>query len=141
MDAHYAKPLPVIETLVRPFWEHARAQRLAVQQCCQCGDHHFPPSPVCPECLSTEQAWVVVSGRATLVSWASFHRAYWDALRDDVPYDVCVVRLAEGPLLVSNFAGATPPHLRAGLPLKVVFEAVSAEVSLAKFVVDVEENP
>ena len=138
MGTPYTKPLPVIDALTAPYWAHAKAHELAVQKCNACGHRHFPPSPVCPECLSEDQAWEVVSGRAKLVSWASFHRAYWDSYRDDVPYDVCVVELEEGPVLVSNFAGPVPDHLRMGLPLRVVFDDVTPEISLARFAVDTE---
>ena len=136
----YKKPLPVVDELNRPFWEHARAHRLAVQGCNACGDVHFPPSPVCPECLSEDQSWQVASGRATLLTWASFHRAYWDAYQDALPYDVCVVRLAEGPLMVSNFAGAAPAGLRMGLPLRAVFDDVTPEISLVKWTAEEEQS-
>ena len=129
----YDKPLPVIDELTRPFWDHAREHRLAVQRCNACGDLHFPPSPVCPVCLSSEQDWQRVSGAATLMSWARFHRAYWDGFRQSLPYDVCVVRLAEGPVLVSNFAGAPPASPHMGMALRVVFDDVTPEISLPRF--------
>jgi uncharacterized OB-fold protein len=132
----YAKPLPTIDPLIRPYWAHAKAHRLSVQKCHACGDLHFPPSPVCPRCLSEDQGWHVASGRATLVSWGRFHRAYWKSFGEDVPYDVCVVQLEEGPMIVSNFAGETPDGLHLGLRLKAVFDDVTPEVSLVRFVVD-----
>ena len=94
----YDKPLPTITPLNSGFWEHARQHRLAMQVCTQCGDVHFPPSPVCPKCLSDEQEWRPVSGRGELVSWVEFHRAYWPGFADDLPYRACVVKLEEGPL-------------------------------------------
>lgn len=135
MEPNSNMPLPVIDDLTRPFWDAARAHRLVVQRCQACGDVHFPPSPVCPACLSEDQVWQEASGRATLLSWATFHRAYWDGVKDAVPYDVCVVRLAEGPLMVSNFAGPTPEGLRLGLPLAAVFHDVAPEVSVVRWVV------
>jgi hypothetical protein len=129
----YNKPLPVIDLLTRPYWEHARAHRLAVQACRSCGDRHFPPSPVCPHCLSEEQTWEVVSGLGTLLTWGRFHRAYWPGYKEDLPYDVCVVRLNEGPLVVSNFAGPVPDGLRTGLPLRATFDDVTPEISLVRF--------
>ena len=134
MDTPYNKPLPVVDALTRPYWEHAKAHRLAVQTCRDCGDRHFPPSPVCPRCLSDAQGWEVVSGRGTLLSWGRFHRAYWNGYRDELPYDVCVVQLDEGPLIVSNFAGTVPDNLHLGMPLRAVFDDVTPEVSLARFV-------
>jgi len=130
----YTKPLPGIDPLTQPYWEHARAHRVASQKCNTCGDLHFPPSPVCPACLSSDQGWQVLSGRGTLLTWGRFHRAYWDSFRDDVPYDVCVVKLQEGPLIVSNFAGPAPEGLHMGMPLRAVFDDVTPEVSLVRFV-------
>ena len=72
MQTPYRKNLPVIDALMAPYWAHAKAHRLAVQKCAGCGDRHFPPSPVCPECLSEDQSWDVVSGRGTLLSWDQY---------------------------------------------------------------------
>lgn len=135
----YNKPLPAIDDLTRPYWEHARAHRLSVQACLDCGHRHFPPSPVCPECLSDHQEWQVVSGRGTLMSWVSFHRAYWNGWRDELPYHVCVVRLEEGPMIVGNFSGELPSGLKMGTPLRAVFDDVTPEVSLVRFVVHRQE--
>lgn len=129
-----AKPLPVIDALTEPFWDHARSHRLAVQRCVDCGDHHFPPSPVCPVCLSDDQDWQVVSGLGTLVSWAVFHRAYWPGFQPDLPYPVCLVQLDEGPLLVSNFRNGLPDGVRAGMRLRAVFDDVTETVTLPRFV-------
>ncbi|MGE0719900.1 MAG: Zn-ribbon domain-containing OB-fold protein, partial [Alphaproteobacteria bacterium] len=96
----YAKPLPKLDALNRPFWELARDHKLAVKTCDACGHRHFPPGPVCPACLGKEQSWEVVSGRGTLLSWVTFHRAYWGGFAGDLPYDVCLVELDEGPVLV-----------------------------------------
>jgi uncharacterized OB-fold protein len=127
------KPLPIPDLLTAPFWENARRHRLSVQRCRDCGDRHFPPGPVCPRCLSEDQTWEVVSGYGTLVSWVTFHRAYWDGVKDALPYDVCLVRLDEGPLLLSNFMGERPAGLREGLKLEVVFDDVTQDVTLPKF--------
>ena len=128
----YSKPLPKTDPLVKPFWDHAHAGRLAVQACDDCSDRHFPPSPVCPNCNSDRQSWQPVSGRGTLESWVTFHRAYWPGFQEDLPYDVWLVRLAEGPLLVSallgNAAGA-----RLGAAVEVVFDQVTDAVTLPKW--------
>jgi uncharacterized OB-fold protein len=134
-SASYAKPLPKPDPLSAPYWEHAWNHRLSIQRCSHCGDRHFPPSDVCPACLSGEQEWEVVSGRATLVSWVRFHRAYWDGYRapGETPYDVCLARLEEGPLVLSNFAQGIPENARMGMPLKAVFDDVAEGVSLVRF--------
>ncbi len=128
----YSKPLPRLDPLFRPFWEHAQAGRLVVQTCDSCGDRHFPPSPICPVCNSDGQSWTPVSGRGTLESWIAFHRAYWSGFQPDLPYDVCLVRLAEGPLLVSNLLGGTE-GAKLGAAVEVVFDHVTDTITLPKW--------
>jgi len=128
----YDKPLPRIDTLTKPFWDAARENRLVVQHCTACGDTHFPPSPVCPNCLSLDQVWQDASGRGTLQSWIDFHRAYWSGFRDNLPYRVCLVQLDEGPLLVSNLVGNSD-NARLGAVVEVVFDAVTDTVTLPRF--------
>jgi uncharacterized OB-fold protein len=134
MSETYNKPLPQITPLDRPFWDAARENRLVVQACPDCGDMRFPPSPICPKCLNAEQTWQPCSGRATLESWVDFHRAYWAGFNDALPYRVCLVRLAEGPLLVSNLMGDSDAAI--GAALHVVFDKVTDDITLPKFVMD-----
>lgn len=131
----YNKPLPQIDGINKPFWDAARRNTLVVQVCESCGHKHFPPTPSCPRCLSKSQTWQAVSGRGTLESWIDFHHAYWAGFKDELPYRVCVVRLEEGPLLVSNLLedSGTP---KLGAPVHVVFENVTEEITLAKFAID-----
>ena len=128
----YNKPLPKIDSLNQGFWNNARAGKLTVQACKECGDKRYPASPVCPKCLSSDQEWVAVSGKGTLESWVDFHRAYWDGFKEDLPYRVCLVRLTEGPVMVSNLVGPSD-HAKVGAPVDVVFDAVTDEVTLPKF--------
>ncbi len=128
----YNKPLPRLDTLNPPFWAAAKEGRLLLQHCPSCGDIRFPPGPVCPKCLAADQDWVEASGRGTLQSWIDMHRAYWDGFKDDLPYCVCLVQLDEGPLLVSNLIG-TADNPSIGAAVKVVFDAVTDDVTLPKF--------
>jgi uncharacterized OB-fold protein len=128
----YNKPMPRIDPLNKPFWDAARQGRLVVQTCDACHDVRFPPSPRCPKCLSSAQSWKQASGMGTLESWVDFHRAYWDGFKDDLPYRVCLVRLAEGPLLVSNLVGDSAAA-KLGAAVRVVFDRVSEDTALPKF--------
>jgi uncharacterized OB-fold protein len=46
---------------------------------------------------------------------------------------VVVIQLKEGPRMVSNLVGIKPHDIRCGMPVEVVFEKLSDEVSLPKF--------
>lgn len=126
------KPLPKITPLNRPFWEMTRKSVFSIQTCRACGDRHISESPVCPKCLSSDQEWQPASGTGTIESWVDFHRAYWDGFKEELPYRVCLVRLAEGPLFISNLVG-DQEGLKHGAPVKVVFRAVNEDVTLPGF--------
>ena len=128
----YNKPLPKLGTLNKPFWAGAREGKFLLQHCPACGDTRFPPGPVCPKCLAGDQTWIEASGQGTLESWIDMHRAYWDGFKDDLPYRVCLVRLEEGPVVVSNLVDKTD-NLRMGAPVKMVFDAVTDSVTLPRF--------
>lgn len=130
-----SKPQPRITPLNKPFWDYALKGIYALQRCDACGDAHVPESPVCPRCLSDRQSWKPASGKGTLESWADFHRAYWDGFKDELPYRTCLVRLDEGPLVVSNLVG-DQAGIRIGARVHVVFEAVAEGVALPKFALD-----
>lgn len=126
------RPLPTITPLTAPFWENARNNVLALQYCEACGDVRLPPLPVCPKCLSARQAWRPASGDGRLQSWIVFHRAYWDGMKEAVPYPVCLVELAEGPIFLSNLVGDRG-KARLGAPVRVTFEKVSDAITLPQF--------
>ncbi len=128
----YNKPLPRLDTLNEPFWAAAKQGKLLLQHCPSCGDVRFPPGPVCPKCLAGDQDWIESSGKGVLESWIDMHRAYWDGFKGDLPYRVCLVRLEEGPVVVSNLVDNTE-SLRIGAPVQVVFDAVTETVTLPKF--------
>ena len=128
----YNKPLPKIDPVNQGFWDNAKAGKLSVQSCKACGDKRYPASPVCPKCLSSDQEWVSVSGKGTLESWVDFHRAYWDGFKEDLPYRVCLVKLAEGPVMVSNLVGPSD-NAKVGAAVEVMFDAVTEDVTLPKF--------
>src|SRR5690349_11621611 len=127
MTDTYDKPLPIIDEYSKGYWNFARQHQLSVQVCRQCGNQHFPASPVCPSCLSDAQKWEAVSGRGTLLSWVTFHRAYWEGFRGELPYHVCLVQLDDGPIVVGNFGDGIPKDVRMGMPMKVQFEDVTPE--------------
>lgn len=134
--AIFPKPRP--DRLSLPFWDMARQGVLGLQRCTTCGALHFPASPVCPECLSDRQEWIASSGRGTLYSWCRFHKPYWDSVAPAMPYLVAMVRLDEGPVLITRLVGvsdrAVLQALRLDLPVQVRFEtADDGEFSLPVF--------
>ena len=131
--APYAKPLPQREPEAKPYWEYLKQHQLHIQRCQQCEQFFFPPRDFCPHCLSSEVAWTPVSGRGTVYSWVTMHRAYTPAFESEVPYNVSLVDLDEGVRLFTNVIGCEPSAVRCGMRVRVVYEDVTPEVTLAKF--------
>jgi hypothetical protein len=127
------KPLPQVTPAMAPFWEAARRHELVVQRCRGCGARRFPARELCSQCLSREAEWERVSGRGTVFSVAVVHQALHPGFAAEVPYAVVVVELEEGPRMISNLLGVAPHEIRIGLPVEVVFEDVTPEITLPKF--------
>ena len=129
----YTKPIPIVIDENRPFWEATRRKELLLQCCRDCGAYRFPPNILCVECSSTAFDWKPVSGRGKVYSFVIFHRAYHPGFADELPYAVACIELAEGPRLMSNIVGIPPGEVRCDMPVEVVFEEITDEISLPKF--------
>ena len=132
MTADYAKPLPEVTEDNAPFWEGCKRRQLLLQRCGKCG-HHRDASPVCPLCLAPEHDWVAASGRGSVYSWVVVHQRYSKAFEDDLPYNVAIVELEEGPRLMSNVVGIPNEEIRAGLDVEVTWDEVTDEITLPRF--------
>ena len=60
------------------------------------------------------------------------HQAYHPAF-EAVPYAVVVVQLDEGVRMLTNLLAVGPGDVAIGMPVEVVFEDVTGEVTLPKF--------
>jgi uncharacterized OB-fold protein len=118
---------------MRPFYDAARRGELVVQRCAACGALRFPARAICSECLATASDWVPVSGRGEIFSFNVMHQVYHPGFAAEVPYAVVLVKLAEGPKLISNLVGVAPADIRIGMPVRAVFEPMSDDVTLPKF--------
>lgn len=123
-------PEPTPET--QHFWEGTRAGELRLQRCRACGNTYFPPRPFCPACASRDTEVYAASGRGSLLSYVINHRPHPSF---DGPYAIAVVRLDEGPTLMSNIVDCpqTPEALVLDMPLEVVFEDQNESITLPLF--------
>ena len=132
MDA-YAKPLPRPSVDSAPFWDAAKEHVLKLQKCGACGEFRFPPSPLCPHCLSDTCAWEAVSGHGRVFSFVTYRRLYHKGWEGELPYVVAVVELDEGPRLLTTLTGIAAEHVRCDMPVAVTFDDVTDAVTLPKF--------
>jgi uncharacterized protein len=131
--AEMSKPIPIPNEDSRRFWEGCRGNKLLLQQCDSCAHVRFYPRILCTECGSTETTWIEASGRATVYSHTTIHRAPSPAFKADVPYVLALVTLEEGGRMMTNIVGCKPDDVVIDMPVKVKFEKVSDEISVPKF--------
>lgn len=128
-----AKPVPAVTAAMEGFFAAARRRQLAIQRCRGCGAHRFPARSLCSDCLSRAAEWVAVSGEGEIFSYAVMHQVYHPGFAGEVPYAVVCVKLKEGPKMISRLRGVPADAVRIGAAVRVVFEAVSDEVTLPLF--------
>ena len=131
--AEYAKPLPEITAESRPFWEGCRRHQLLVQRCRACGARQHYPRGICAACWSDDIEWLPSSGRGTVYSFTVTYRTQARGFRDELPYVLAYVELEEGVQVLTNIVGGDPEKLVIGMPVRIVFEDVNADVSIPRF--------
>jgi len=128
----HERPLPKPTPETRHFWEGTRLNELRLQRCDGCAHVYFPPRPFCPQCASQAVTIFAASGRAILDSYVISHRPH-PAFKP--PYAIALVRLEEGPRMMTNVVGCeqTPEALVLDMPLEVTFEVQSDDITLPLF--------
>ena len=123
-------PRPTPDTQV--FWDGTGAGELLLYRCLNCGHIYFPPRPICPACTSKNVETFAASGKATLESYMINHRPHPSF---DGHYAIALVRLAEGPVMMSNIIDCeqTPEALVLDMPLEVTFEKLNNDIYLPLF--------
>ena len=132
-ERQYRKPLPRIDEESRGYWEALARHELYLQRCRDCGTLRFYPRALCPSCLSSTVEWVRASGRGTVYTFTVTHQNQAPGFREELPYVLAIVELAEGVRMMTNIVGCAPDAVRVGMPVEVVFEDVTPEITLAKF--------
>jgi len=111
-------------------WNGLKQGKLMFQSC-SCGNRWLPPRHNCPACLGEDWQWETARGGAKVLSWVVFHVAYHPEFQEKLPYNVAIVKLEEGPQMITNIIGDTT-NLAVGD--QVVFETdPSLEQPLALF--------
>lgn len=126
-------PLPEINDNTRPFWEATSKGELRMQKCTDCGYIRYPINPVCTKCLSSNTEWVKLSGKGSVWSALVYHHVFNPAFADDVPYNVSMIQLDEGPRMFSNVVGCAPDAVKVGDAVEVTFDKVSDEITIPRF--------
>lgn len=118
------------------YWRGLNEHKLLLQKCAGCGTIRHYPRPMCPACHSMETTWIEASGQGVVHSWTITHHAFHPGVRDDLPYTLATIDLAEGVRMNAQLRGVAPEMLRIGLPVRVRFETVKEGLTLPYLVAD-----
>jgi len=132
-EKKYLKPLPVIDEETRPWWEALQRHELYVQKCRACGDLRYHPRAQCTNCLSPRTEWIRCSGRGTVYTFTATYQNQGAGFRESLPYIMAWVELEEGVKMLTNLVECRPEEAKIGMPVEVVYEDVTPQVTLAKF--------
>jgi uncharacterized OB-fold protein len=114
------RPVPPIGRDNAFFWEGVEAGELRIQQCNACGVLRHPPAPLCGRCGSSDQGYLVASGRGVVYSHVTHHYPKLPGV--ELPHVVLLVELEEGVRVVSELAEPGQAHI--GMPVEVAFTKV-----------------
>ena len=102
------------------YWDRIASGNFSIQSCRQCGARQAFPRAFCAHCGSTEVVWQRASGRGTVASLTTIHRAPTPEYRARGPYVIALVNLEEGVRVMAH--GAL--DLSAGDPVLLSSHAV-----------------
>ncbi|MES2227990.1 MAG: Zn-ribbon domain-containing OB-fold protein [Pseudomonadota bacterium] len=131
-EAHI-KPLPTPDADSQAYWDGLKEGKLLLQHCGQCGHVQFYQQVHCRQCGSEQLAHRAASGRGIVHSFSVVHRAPGPAFKQDTPYAVLLVELAEGPRMISSLIDGDPMAVQFDMPVELVCEAVNDQVVLPRF--------
>ncbi len=130
------RPLPQID---RPeteqFWEAARRHQLMIPRCQDCGRWIWYPQEICYVCNSRSITWQLIGGRGKVYSFVILRQALHPAFTARIPLAVALVELDDASYvrLTANILECPPEAVTVGMPVEVVFEDVTEDVTLPQF--------
>lgn len=126
------RPVPVPTNITKPFWDAAKQGKLVLQRCRRCGTWQYWPRPVCMRCISRDLEWKEAAGRGVVYSF-TITRLPPEGFEGREPYVLASVDLLEGTRMMAQLLNCTIDRVRIGLPVRVVWEKLTDEISLPQF--------
>lgn len=115
-----ARPVASPDPLTQPWWDATREGRLLVQRCRRCGHFQHYPRALCTSCTSIDLDYAEATGRGVVYSFTVLHRSPHPAF--EPPYVVALVRLEEGPVVLTNIVGCSPDDVVCDMQVRVDWE-------------------
>src|SRR5699024_9632521 len=121
-----------IDSDTRPFWEGTLEHKLFIQQCTECHEHQFYPRIICRNCMGNVE-WKQAKGKGEIYSITKIEHAFSERFKNKTPYIVALIKLDEGPSLMTNIVNSDIDHITIGASVTAVFNEVYGEYNLLQF--------
>ncbi len=126
--------LPVVTRETEPFWTGCKNGQLKLPRCRACGRFHYYPRLRCPFCQGNDLEWLTCTGRGKVHTFTIVRQNANPWFKRVVPYVVAIVELDDaGIQMMTDLVKCPLEKARIGLPVKVVFEPISPDISLPRF--------
>jgi uncharacterized OB-fold protein len=109
-------PAPSVNVESKPFWDAAAEGRFLIKRCTACGQAHWYPRSICPNCFSDQTVWEESPGEGVIYTYSVMYRS------PTGPYAIGYVTLDEGPAVLTNFVDCDLGALAIGQKVKVRFQ-------------------
>ena len=131
----YEGPVPIPQQESDYYWEKCKEHELWLRHCNQCNKAYFYPRDICPVCFGRDTKWIQASGTGTLYTYGIVHQIPRPNYKGPVPFVIAMVQLDEGPIMPTNLVEVEPDpaNLKIGMPVEVVFDDITENISLPKF--------
>ena len=131
--AEYTKPLPLLTSLSKIFYEGCKENKLLYQHCKDCGEVIFFPKIVCPNCMGTDLGWKESCGKGKIFSFTIAYDFAPPEFASSTPYALAIVNLEEGFSMLTNVVDCDFEKIACDMPVKVTFDPVTSDITLPKF--------
>ena len=123
---------PVMRPVISPdtafFWAGTAIGELRIQSCGDCGALRHPPGPICMDCGSPNQKYVVAAGTGEVFSYVVHHHPPVPGKL--LPIVIALVELTEGVRVLAEMVGVEPGQVEIGMPVEVDFLTIDDELTL-----------
>lgn len=89
---------------IKKFWEGLREGKVLATRCRKCLTLRFPPSPICPVCLSSDIEWVELSDEGVIETYTRIIAAP-ASFSGEAPYTIVVAKMKEDIKVLAWFEG------------------------------------
>lgn len=126
-------PLPVMDSVSKPWFEAAAEGRLLIQRSTSTGKYQWYPRAHVVGTLETDLEWAEAAGTGRIYSFTIVHKTPNAEFAGETPYVLALVELDEGVRLTTRIVETPLEDIACDLPVTVVFSQVTDGVTLPYF--------